>query len=136
MVLCVTVTIIVLLICLILILLIRNNIGKQKLKKEYGKVIQAKVISWDVIPGRPNRYITNIEYEKEGKKESKMLVTSGSFAKKYEHEKNIQIVTVPNSNKIFFAEEDWKAQNIILFIFLIIVASFLIQLLLIILCNL
>lgn len=101
-----------------------------KLKRKYGEVVQAKVISWDVVPGKPTRYIIKVEFEKDEKKENKILVTSGRFAKKYEHERNVQIVIVPNSKKVFFEEEDWNSENIVLFLFLIISLSFLILFLL------
>lgn len=127
----IVVTIIVLLVCIVFILLIRNNVGKMKLKREYGEVIQAKVSSWDIVYGRPTRYIVKVEYVRDKKTENKTLVTSGGFAKKYEYEKNIQIVIVPNSKKIFFEEENWNSENIVFFIFLIIAVSFLIQFLLI-----
>lgn len=127
----IVVTIIVLLVCIVFILLIRNNVGKMKLKREYGEVIQAKVSSWDIVYGRPTRYIVKVEYVRDKKTENKTLVTSGGFAKKYEYEKNIQIVIVPNSKKIFFEEENWNSENIVFFIFLIIAVSFLILFLLI-----
>lgn len=121
--------IIVLILCLIFILLIKNNLGKLKLKREYGEVIGARVNSWNIVPGRPAHYIIKVEYERDNKKENKTLITSRIFAKKYEYDKNIQVVIIPNSNKVFFEEEDWKVQNIIFFIFLLFLVSFLIQLL-------
>lgn len=121
--------IIVLILCLIFILLIKNNLGKLKLKREYGEVIGARVNSWNIVPGRPAHYIIKVEYERDNKKENKTLITSRRFAKKYEYDKNIQVVIIPNSNKVFFEEEDWKVQNIIFFIFLLFLVSFLIQLL-------
>lgn len=121
--------IIVLILCLIFILLIKNNLGKLKLKREYGEVIGARVNSWNIVSGRPAHYIIKVEYERDNKKENKTLITSRRFAKKYEYDKNIQVVIIPNSNKVFFEEEDWKVQNIIFFIFLLFLVSFLIQLL-------
>lgn len=123
--------IIVLTICIILILLIRSNKHKLKMKTECGEIIKAKVNSWKAIPGRPTRYAIKIEYEIDKKIENKVLITSRKFAKKYESERNIQVVAIPNSNKIFLQEEDWKIQNGMLCIFLIFAIYFLIQLLLV-----
>lgn len=105
-----------------------NNL---KLKKEYGKIIQAKVISWKAIPGRPTRYAITVGYEKDKKQEKKTLISSGKFARKYEFIRNIQIVFIPNSDKVFLEEEDWKSQTVMYFVFLIFVSVFLLQLLLI-----
>ena len=63
--------IIVLILCLIFILLIKNNLGKLKLKREYGEVIGARVNSWNIVPGRPAHYIIKVEYERDNKKENK-----------------------------------------------------------------
>ena len=111
-----------------LVLQIRNNKIKWKMKREYGEVIEAKVISWNVVPGRPDRYVIKVEY---AINENKTFITSGKFAKRYEHDRNIQIVTIPNSNKVFLAEEDWKMQNRVSFVFLLFLLFFLLQLLLI-----
>ncbi|MBD5455769.1 MAG: hypothetical protein HDR23_04740 [Lachnospiraceae bacterium] len=117
-------------ICIVFLLLIRRNKNKLKRKIEYGKAIYAKVISWTSIPGKPTRYAVKVDYEIDGEKKNKMLITSGKFAKKYEYEKNIQIVVVPDSNEVFFEEEDWKSSNMILLVFLFFDIYFLIQLLL------
>lgn len=101
------------------------------MKREYGEVIEAKVISWNVVPGRPDRYVIKTEYTIDEKNENKSFITSGKFAKKYEHDRNIQIVMIPNSNKVFLAEEDWKMQNRTGFIFLLFLSFFLLKLLLI-----
>lgn len=106
-------------------------IKKFEMKKEYGEVIEAKVISWNVVPGRHDRYVIKVEYAINEKKENKTLITSGKFAKRYENDRNIQIVTIPNSNKVFLAEEDWKQQNRVSFVFLLFLLFFLLQLLLI-----
>ena len=99
------------------------------MKIEYGKKICAKVISWDVFPGRPTLYVVKVEYEIDKKKEKKTFITSGKYAKKYEQDRNIQIVIIPNSNKVFLEEEDWKIQNIVIFVFLIAMIQFLLALL-------
>lgn len=126
------IAVVTLIICMVFLALqIRNNENKLKMKKEYGEVIVAKVISWNVVPGRPDRDVIKDEYTINEKKENKSFVTSGKFAKKYEHDRNIQIVTIPNSNKVFLAEEDWKMQNRVSFVFLLFLLFFLLQLLLI-----
>ena len=89
------------------------------MKKEYGIVIKAKVNYWKSIPGKPTRYIIKVEYEIDKKKQSKTLIASEKFAKKYEREKSIQIVVIPNLDRVYFEEEDWKIQNILLLILLI-----------------
>ena len=92
-----------------------------------GKIISAKVISWDVFPGRPTLYTIKVEYEIDEMIKNKTFITSGKFAKRYEQDRNIQIVIIPNSNKVFLEEENWKAQNIRNFVFLILILSFLLQ---------
>lgn len=129
MVLYIAVVTVVLAVCIVLVLLIRSNRHKLKKKSECGKIIEAKIKSWKEIPGRPTRYIIRVEYETDKKRENKVLITSGKFARKYEYEKSIQIVVIPNSNKVFFEEEDWKTQNIWLVIFAVFFAAFLMQLL-------
>ena len=114
-------------ICIVLILQIRNNKNKLKMKIECGEVISAKVISWKAIHGRPTRYVIKAEYEIAKKKENKTFVTSRKFAKKYEHDRDIQIVIVPNINKVFLEEEDWKVQNIWNYVFLLLLVLFLLQ---------
>lgn len=118
-------------ICILLFFQIKKNMNNLKLKKEYGKIIQAKVISWKAIPGRPTRYAITVGYEKDKKQEKKTLISSGKFARKYEFIRNIQIVFIPNSDKVFLEEEDWKSQTVMYFVFLIFVSVFLLQLLLI-----
>lgn len=116
-------------ICILLVLQFKNNENKLKMKIEYGKKICAKVISWDVFPGRPTLYVVKVEYEIDKKKEKKTFITSGKYAKKYEQDRNIQIVIIPNSNKVFLEEEDWTIQNIVIFVFLIAMIQFLLALL-------
>lgn len=58
-------------ICVLLFFQIKKNINNLKLKKECGKIVPAKVISWKVVPGRPTRYIISVEYEKDKKQEKK-----------------------------------------------------------------
>lgn len=101
------------------------------MKKECGKIVPAKVISWKVVPGRPTRYIISVEYEKDKKQEKKTLISSRKFARKYEYIRDVQIVTILNSDKVFLEEEDWKIQNVIYFVLLIFVLVFLVKLLLI-----
>lgn len=126
------IAVVTLIICMVFFALqIRDNKNKLKMKREYGEVIVGKVISWNVVPGRPDRYDIKVEYEINEKKENKTFITSGKFAKRYEHDRNIQIVTIPNSNKVFLAEEDWKMQNRVSFVFLLFLLFFLLQLLLI-----
>ncbi len=116
-------------ICILLVLQFKNNKSKLKMKIECGKKICAKVMSWDVFPGRPTLYVVKVEYEIDKKKEKKTFITSGKYAKKYEQDRNIQIVIIPNSNKVFLEEEDWKIQNIVIFVFLIFMIQFLLALL-------
>lgn len=118
-------------ICMLLFFQIKKNTNNLKLKKECGKIIQAKVISWKAIPGRPTRYVISVEYEKDKKQENKTLISSGRFAKKYEYIRDIQVVTILNSDKVFLEEEDWRIQNVIYFVFLLFVSVFLLKLLLI-----
>lgn len=131
MILYITVIVVVSFICIVFLLLIRRNKNKLKRKIEFGKVISAKIISWKSIPGRPTRYAVKVDYEIDGEKKDKILMTSGKFAKKYEYEKSIQIVVIPDSYEVYFEEEDWKSSNMILLIFMIFDIYFLIQLLLV-----
>lgn len=117
-------------ICIVFLLLIRRNRNKLARKIKYGKVIPAKVIFWKSIPGGPTRYVVKVDYKIEGEKKDKTLMTSGKFAKKYEYEKNIQIVVIPDSDEVFFEEEDWKSSNMILFVFMFFDIYLLIQLIL------
>lgn len=123
--------IVVLIICIIFIYRVRKNKINLKLKTDYGKKIDGNIISWKAIPGRPTRYAIKVEYEINEKKENKTFITSGKFAKKYEHDRNIQIVVVPNSSKVFLEEENWKVQNIWNIVFLLVTVVFLLQLLLV-----
>lgn len=126
------IAVVTLIICMVFFALqIRNNKNKLKMKREYGEVIVAKVISQNVVPGSPDRYVIKVEYAINEKKENKTFITSGKFAKRYEHDRNIQIVIIPNSNKVFLAEEDWKMLNRSSFILLLFLSFFLLQLLLI-----
>ena len=87
------------------------------MKADFGKKVDGNVISWKAISGRPTRYVVKVEYEINEKKGNKTFVTSGKFAKKYERDKNIQIVVIPNSSKVFLEEENWKVINIWNFVF-------------------
>lgn len=113
---------------IILALLIRRNVLRV-VKKKYGRVINAKVIKWGVISGQPTRYILEVEYQMNSIKKTKRLITSGKFARKYEKERDIPIVVMQDTDKIFFEEEDWKEQNIFLLFIIIIMLPFLILLL-------
>lgn len=112
---------------IIMALLIRRNI-QRVVKKKYGRVINAKVIKWYVISGRPIRYILEVEYQMNNIKKTKRFITSGKFAGKYEKERDIPIVVMQDTGKIFFEEEDWKEQNIFLLFIIIIMLPFLILL--------
>lgn len=118
-------------ICIFFVMQIRNNRNKLKWKIESGKIIDAQVISWKVITGRPTFYVMKVAYEIDHTKKNKTFITSGKFAKKYELDRNIQIVMIPNSNKVFLEEENWKGQNIWNFVLLLFAAIFLLQLLVI-----
>lgn len=113
----------------ILALLIKRNISRFKNKNNNGILINAEVIKWKVLSGRPTRYILDIEYQMENVKQSKRLITSGSFARKYEKEKTVPIIVLHNTNRVYFEEENWKRQNIFLFILIIMSLPFLILLL-------
>lgn len=112
---------------IILALLIRRNVLRV-VKKKYGRVINAKVIKWGVISGQPTRYLLEVEYQMNSIKKTKRFITSGKFAGKYEKERDIPIVVMQDTGKIFFEEEDWKEQNIFLLFIIIIMLPFLILL--------
>lgn len=113
---------------IILTLLIKRNV-QRVVKKKYGRLINAKVIKWDAISGQPTRYILEVEYQMNNIKKTKRFITSGKFAGKYEKERDIPIVVMQDTGKIFFEEEDWKEQNIFLLFIIIITLPFLILLL-------
>ncbi len=123
--------VVVLIICTVLVYRISKNKINLKLKADFGKKVDGNVISWKAIPGRPTRYAMKVEYEINEKKENKTFITSSKFAKKYERDKNIQIVVIPNSNKVFLEEENWKVINIWDYVFLLFAVLFLLQLLLV-----
>ncbi len=118
-------------ICIFLAIQIRNNQNKLKMKIESGEIINAKVISWKVITGRPTFYVMKVAYEIDNIKKNKTFITSGKSARKYELDRDIQIIIIPNSNKVFLEEENWKVQNICNFVLLIFAALLLLQLLVI-----
>lgn len=122
------VTAFIFMLVIILALLIRRNVLRV-VKKKYGRVINAKVIKWGVISGQPTRYILEVEYQMNSIKKPKRLITSGKFARKYEKERDIPIVVMQDTDKIFFEEEDWKEQNIFLLFIIIMMLPFLILLL-------
>lgn len=95
-------------ICIFFVMQIRNNRNKLKWKIESGKIIDAQVISWKVITGRPTFYVMKVAYEIDHTKKNKTFITSGKFAKKYELDRNIQIVMIPNSNKVYFYCSCWQ----------------------------
>lgn len=113
---------------IILALLIRRNVLRV-VKKKYSRVINAKVIKWGVISGQPTRYLLEVEYQMNNIKKTKRFITSGKFAGKYEKERDIPIVVMQDTGKIFFEEEDWKEQNICLLFIIIITLPVLILLL-------
>lgn len=118
-------TVILLSIVILLALLVRRNALKLKEKKG-GDIINAKVTKWKAISGRPTRYVLEVEYQVENMKQTKRFITSGKFAKKYEKEKIIPVVVIPNTDTIYLAEEDSKRQNMVLFFLIIIALPFLI----------
>lgn len=122
------VTAFIFMLVIILALLIRRNVLRV-VKKKYGRVINAKVIKWGVISGQPTRFILEVEYQMNSIKKTKRLITSGKFAGKYEKERDIPIVVMQDTDKIFFEEEDWKEQNIFLLFIIIMMLPFLILLL-------
>lgn len=107
---------------LIMIRMLRNNRNNLRMKDAAGIYIDAKVIAWRYLLGRPTRYVVKVEYSFQHEKVSKMLVTSGRFAAKYEHQRDIQVVVIPDTGKVCFAEEDWRMQNIGLILFIIMVS--------------
>lgn len=103
---------------LVLIFMIsRNKIRRNR--KNSGESIEARIKQWDVLAGRPTRYIIKAEYRIGEETRTKIFVTGSKFAKKYQNESNIQIVAVPNSDTAYLAEEDWKYQDRFLFVLLI-----------------
>lgn len=103
----VTVVIILLAWCLV------KNIWKRKQKKN-GQVIEAEILSWKAIMGQPTRYAFKLTYCVGDESIVKTLITSGRFAKKYEHKDRVQIVIFPKNQKVCFQEETWLGQNICL----------------------
>lgn len=108
----------VLLFDMVLIFLIRRNKIRRN-RKNSGESIEARIKQWDVLAGRPTRYIIKAEYRIGKETRTKIFVTSSKFAKEYQNESNIQIVAVPNSDTAYLAEEDWKYQDRFLFVLLI-----------------
>ncbi len=101
---------------IVLIALLARNISRSKRIKKYGKVKQAEVRGWKAIPGTPPMYAIKIcyDYDTEGNEKTKWIIVTGRFAKKYEKEKNIDIVLMPKPNHFYLTENDWKQQNAIL----------------------
>lgn len=97
---------------ILFIQLIKNNRHKLQLKETEGILVNAKVVSWRYLSGRPPRYIVKVEYDINNERMSKTLITSGKFAVKYERERDIQVAVMPDMKKVYFAEEDWKMENI------------------------
>lgn len=107
---------------------IKRNVDKRKLKMEQGKTVWGRVLSWKAFSGQPARYRIEVEYDRPEGMRRKSLITSGRFAMKYEEERNIRLVVIPHTNKVFLAEEDWKGQNICLAVLLIMTVPFMILL--------
>lgn len=95
---------------------------------EQGKTVWGRVLSWKAFSGQPARYRIEVEYDRAEGMRRKSLITSGRFAMKYEEERNIRLVVIPHTNKVFLAEEDWKGQNICLAVLLIMTVPFMILL--------
>lgn len=124
-------TIINLVLITIFILLIRRNILRVEKKKNGNKII-AEVNEWKVIIGQPTRYALQVKYDIKKEKQTKWLITSKKFAKKYEKEKIIPIVVIRDSSIIFLEEEDWRNQNLILLTLIILTLP---SLFILLLCN-
>lgn len=60
------------------------------------------MIKWHILSGQPTRYILEVEYQMNSIKKTKRLITSGKFARKYEKERDIPIVVMQDTDKIFF----------------------------------
>lgn len=103
---------------MVLLFLVRRNKIRRK-RKNSGESIEARIKQWDVLIGRPTRYIIKVEYRIGKETRTKIFVTGSKFAKKYQNENNIQIVAVQNSDTTYLAEEDWKYQDRFLFVLLI-----------------
>lgn len=105
--------VIVIVVIILLAWCLGKNIWKRKQKKN-GQVIEAEILSWKAIMGQPTRYAFKLTYRVGDESIVKTLITSGRFAKKYEHKDRVQIVIFPKNQKVCFQEETWLGQNICL----------------------
>lgn len=99
---------------IVLRMVIKKNEKKLELKKKAKVILWAKIRKYKAIPGRPTFYILDVEYEENQKIQKKCVITHGRFARKYEHEKNVRIVLVPEIDRVFLEEESWKEINMVL----------------------
>lgn len=120
------------------LIMLGKNMHWQKVKQKCGKVVSAKINNWNAFMGEPwcyivkyERYTLNIEYQLDNETICINLMTHRRFAKKYRDNRDVQIVIIPNSNKILFAEENRIVDNAIYTIFIFVITFFLVFLLMI-----
>ena len=100
---------------IILTISLMRNIFKSKMIKKYGRVKQAEVRGCKWIPGRPTRYAIKVcyDHDTQGNEKTKWIIASGKFAKKYEKERTIEIVTMPKPDCFYLKENNWKIDNVV-----------------------
>ncbi len=114
---------VLLLVEFLLILKMRINRYKKFMKKENGRLQTAEIVEWKALYyTRSTIYVLKIIYMENNEKKQKIMASSNSFLKKYKNENYISIVTVPGTDFIFFQEEKWIMQNIVLKIIAIIIS--------------
>lgn len=114
---------VLLLVEFLLILKLRINRYKKFMKKENGRLQTAEIVEWKALYyTRSTIYVLKIIYMENNEKKQKIMASSNSFLKKYKNENYISIVTVPGTDFIFFQEEKWTRQNVVLKIIAIIIS--------------
>lgn len=84
----------------------RNHERTNELKRREGKYIIGKKAGCKEIPGRPRRYIVEVEFEMDNTIKCKKIVTSDKKIKKYADGEEIPLLYVDAVNKVFWAEDN------------------------------
>ncbi len=104
---------------IVFLMLIRNNFYNVYIKTLYGKTIEAKVIKCKEIPSWfSSLYCLTIEYEIDNQRKNKKFFTNNEFARQYTYLRNtgIELVLLPETNKVYLKEGEWRRENFIYFV--------------------
>ena len=94
-------------------LIVRNDI----LKKRNVTIITGKKISCNELPGRPTRYIAEVEFEANHTTHKKKVITADKRISALDNKEQINLIFIAKNHKVYWADD--KSNEIVVWLLIL-----------------